>query len=110
MTLEELKLKLDTLGYPVAYSHFKSKKTPPFICYVVINGDTFNADNSVLSKYTYVDIELYVVEKDENAEGKIEDMLTENELSWDYNEIFIESEGVFKCTFSITLIRRNYNE
>ncbi len=104
MTLSELAQKLKTLGYPVAYSQFKSAQVPPFICYLVVDGDTFSADNTVLSKITYVDIELYVVNKDLAAEKKIEDMLKENKLPWSYDEIFIKDEGVFKCTFSITLI------
>ncbi|MEY9980472.1 hypothetical protein [Lysinibacillus sp. RC79] len=104
ITLDELAQKLKILGYPVAYSHFKSPKTPPFICYLVENSDTFSADNTVLSKSTYVNIELYVANKDLVAEKKIEDMLKENKLPWGYDEIFIIAEGVFKCTFSITLI------
>jgi len=98
VTLAELAQKLLTLGYPVAYSHFKSVQVPPFICYLVVDGDTFSADNTVLSKITYVDIELYVINKDLVTEKKIEDMLKENELPWAYDEIFIKDEGVFKCT------------
>ncbi len=104
MTLPELAQKLKALGYPVAYSHFKSAQEPPFICYLVVDGDTFSADNKVLSKITYVDIELYVNIKDLAAEKKIEDMLNENELPWSYDELFIRDEGVFKCTYSIILI------
>lgn len=104
MTLPELAQQLKTLGYPVAYSHFKSAQEPPFICYLVVDGDTFSADNTVLSKSTYVDIELYVVNKDLAAEKTIEDMLKENELPWSYDELFIRDEGVFKCTYSINLI------
>ncbi|MGE7753404.1 hypothetical protein [Lysinibacillus fusiformis] len=104
MTLPELAQQLKTLGYPVTYSHFKSAQEPPFICYLVVDGDTFSADNTVLSKSTYVDIELYVVNKDLAAEKKIEDMLKENELPWSYDELFIRDEGVFKCTYSINLI------
>lgn len=104
MTLPELGQQLKALGYPVAYSHFKAAQEPPFICYLVVDGDTFSADNKVLSKITYVDIELYVNIKDLAAEKKIEDMLNENELPWSYDELFIRDEGVFKCTYSITLI------
>ncbi|WP_421927640.1 hypothetical protein [Lysinibacillus capsici] len=104
MTLPELTQKLKALGYPVAYSHFKSTQAPPFICYLIVDGDTFSADNKVLSKINYIDIELYVVDKDLVAEKKIEDMLNENELPWSYDELFIRDEGVFKCTYSITLI------
>jgi len=104
MTLSQLAQKLLALGYPVAYSHFKSIQVPPFICYLVVDGDTYSADNKPIHESSFVDIELYVKDKSLAAEGKIKVMLTENELSWDYDEQFIESEGVFKCTFSITLI------
>lgn len=104
MTLPELAQKLVALGYPVAYSHFKSAQVPPFICYLVVDGDTFSADDKVISEFTYVDIELYTINKDLIAEKKIKDMLKENELSWLYGELFIRDEGVFKCTYSITLI------
>ncbi|MFJ7736398.1 hypothetical protein ACIQ2D_08640 [Lysinibacillus sp. NPDC097287] len=104
MTLTELAQKLKALGYPVTYSHFKSVQTPPFICYLVVDGDTFTADDTVVSESTYVDIELYSSTKNLTAEGKIKAMLKENELPWDYDEQFIKDEGVFKCTFSIQLI------
>lgn len=104
MKLSELAQRLNALGYPVAYSHFKSAQAPPFICYLVVDSDTFSADNTVLSESTYVDIELYVTNKDLTVEKKIKDMLKENELPWSYDEIFIKDEGVFKCTYSITLI------
>lgn len=104
MTLTELAQKLKALGYPVAYSHFKSAQAPPFICYLIVNGDTFNADNKPLAEQEYIDIELYSKNKDLTAEGKIKEMLKENELPWSYDEIFIKDEGVFKCTFSIKLI------
>lgn len=103
MKLSELKQKLDALGYPAAYSHFNSAKEPPFICYLVTDVDTLSADNKVISESLHVDIELYVATKNLTAEQAIKDMLNENELPWTYDEVFIKDEGVFKCTFSITL-------
>lgn len=109
MTITELAQKLLMLGYPVAYSHFINTEknpapAPPFICYLVVNGDTFSADNKPIHESNFIEIELYTKNKNLVAEGKIKAMLTENELSWSYDEQFIESEGVFKCIFSITLI------
>lgn len=104
MKLTELAQKLNTLGYPLAYSHFNEAQELPFICYLVTDADTFSADNKVLVEKMSVDIELYVEEKNLLAEQDIKDMLNENKLPWTYNEFFIEDEGVLKCTFSITLI------
>lgn len=107
MTLTDLAKKLNELGYPVAYSHFKSEQTLPFICYLVTEVDTFSADNRVISESTYVDIELYVDKKNPEAEQKIKTMLNNNELPYSYYEIFIKDEEVFKCTFSTKLINSN---
>lgn len=103
MTLTEFAQKLNGLGYPVAYSHFSTTKTPPFICYLVTDGDTFSADNKPLHESTNVDVELYVKNKSISIENQIKNLLTENELPWSYAETFIEAEGVFQCVFSITL-------
>ena len=103
MTLTELAQALNSLGYPVAYSHFKSAETPPFICYLVTDSDTFTADDKPIHESVNVDIELYTTKKDLAVEKKIKDLLTRNELSWSYVETYIESEGVFKCTFSIQI-------
>ena len=104
MTLPELAQHLVKLGYPVAYSHFKSAQSLPFICYLVVSTDTFSTDNKVLTESVYVDIELYSATKNLAAEKKIKDMLRENELPWSYDEVFIDGEGAFKCTFSTKLI------
>lgn len=104
MTLIELANLLESLGYPLAYSHFKSVQEPPFICYLVISGDTFSADNTAIHEATYVDIELYTDKKNITIENQIKDLLKKNELPFSYVEIYIKEEGVFKCTFSAQLL------
>lgn len=102
MTLAELAQKLNGLGYPIAYSHFKEPQKLPFICYLVIDSDNFIADNKVYREILNVDIELYS-NKDFEAENKIKAMLNENELPYSYDEIYIKDEEVFKSTFSIQI-------
>lgn len=104
MTLPELAQKLKALGYPVAYSHFTSFTTPPFICYIDDGSNNFHADNKVFAERILINIELYTKTKDLTAEKKIKDMLNENEIPYKQSPtVFIESEGVFQCTFSVTL-------
>ncbi|WP_336636845.1 hypothetical protein [Lysinibacillus fusiformis] len=104
MTLPELAKRLNSL-YPTRYSHFKSAQEPPFICYLDDGSNNFYADNKVFVEGTLVNIELYSKTKDFTAEMKIKDMLTENEIPYEQSPtVFIESEGVFQCTFSVTLI------
>lgn len=103
MTLAELAQRLNNL-YPTRYSHFSSAQAPPFICYLDDGSDNFYADNKVYVEGTLVNIELYTNTKDLAAEKKIKNMLDENEIPYDKAPtIFIESEGVFQCTFSVTL-------
>ncbi|CEG23127.1 hypothetical protein BN1080_02071 [Planococcus massiliensis] len=104
MTLIDLANLLSRLGYPLAYSHFKSEQKPPFIVYLVTSGDSFSADNTALHESADVDIELYVDTKNLTLENQIKTLLKQNELPFSYAETYIKEEGVFKCTFSIQLI------
>ena len=103
-TLAQLYQGLNAL-YPTAYSHFKSKQKPPFICYIDTGEENFHADDNVLVEGVLVDIELYTINKDLDAEKKIKDFLKANKLPYSKSPtIFIESEGIFQCIFSIKLI------
>jgi hypothetical protein len=104
MILTELGDLLEGLGYPIAYSHFKSKQAPPFIIYLTTPGDNFSADNTTYHEIENVDIELYVESKNITIENEIKELLKENELPFSYVENYIKEEGVFKCNFSIQLL------
>ncbi|MFL1998352.1 hypothetical protein VYF65_004152 [Lysinibacillus irui] len=104
MTLTELAQKLNSL-YPTRYSHFTSAQEPPFICYLDDGSNNFYADNKVFVEGTLINIELYTKTKDFKAETKLKDLLNDNEIPYEQSPtVFIESEGVFQCVFSVTLI------
>lgn len=103
-TIEELADALEVL-YPTRYSHFTSKQEPPFICYLDNGEDNFHADNVVLVEGTLINVELYTQQKDLTAEKNLKELFKLHELSYAKSPtIFIESEGIFQCVFSITLI------
>lgn len=103
-TLDQLAQGLNAI-YPTRYSHFSTLQEPPFICYLDDGSDNFCADNKVLIEGTLLNIELYTKIKDFTAEKKIKDFLNENELPFEKSPtVFIKTEGVFQCIFSITLI------
>ncbi|MGG3924905.1 hypothetical protein ABET51_02725 [Metabacillus fastidiosus] len=104
MTLIELKKILEATGYPVAYSHFDEQQTSPFITYLVHDSPSFFADNKVYKKINDVLIELYTTKKDLVAEKKLEDLLDENEISYEADETFIESEKLFQRIYEVRLI------
>ena len=103
MTLVELKKLLDQTGYPVAYSHFSSAPSVPYICYLFIDSENFFADNTVFVEGANIDIELYTSKKDLAAEKKLKDILLANGITFEQNEIYIESEDLFKNTFEVEL-------
>lgn len=101
MTTQEIYEGLKSLGYPVAYSHFAEGDVPdlPYIVYYFPGTDNFSADGIVYHQITEVDIELYTMKKDLEAEGKIENWMTENELFYEKSEYYIESERMLQVIF-----------
>lgn len=106
MIMPELARALNKL-YPTRFSHFSSKQEPPFICYIDTDYENISADNKITVEGVYIDIELYTKTKDLIAERKIKSFLNENELPYSQSPtIFIESEGLFQCIFSVKLIQK----
>lgn len=101
MRAQEINAGLKSLGYPVAYSHFAEGNvpTPPYITYYFPGTDNFSADGIVYVPIDELDIELYSVEKDLEAEKKIADWLTQNGLFYEKLEYYIESEKMIQVIF-----------
>lgn len=99
MTLAELKQRLVGTGLPVAYSHFNTKMTPPFVCYMQTGTDNFAADNEMYFPTKNVRIELYTNKKDESSEKKVESALSG--IYWEMSEIYIKEENVFQIVYEI---------
>lgn len=109
MTLQEINTILKATGYPVAYSHFTEGDdnplpTPPYICYLSAYSSNFKADNKVYKEIDNLQIELYTIKKDLEAEKKIKDLLDENEIAYESTETWIESEKLFQKIYEVRLI------
>lgn len=109
MTLKEIKTILEATGYPVAYSHFiegpkNSLPTPPYICYLSAYSSNFKADNKVYAKIDNLQIELYTIKKDLEAEKKLEDLLDNNDIAYETTEEWIENEKLFQKIYEVRLI------
>lgn len=108
MTLVELKQILDRTGYPVAYYQFNVDEnnpapTLPFIVYLVDSTANYFSDDKLLKKVDNVLIELYTDNKDLIAEQKLESLLNDNEICWNVDEVFIESEKMFQRIYTTTI-------
>lgn len=99
MTLQQLERVLETTGYPVRYRAFKTAQAAPFICYVVAYHRNFSADGKAYIGVDHVQIELYTKEKDQVAEGKVEQALSS--VFWQKTETYVESIGLYQIVYEI---------
>lgn len=105
MTLEELRIILEKTGYDTAYGKFKSEPSLPFIVYLQTGAVCTAADNRTYYKQPVVRIELYTDQKKNiTAERKLEAVLDENDIEYDYDDVgLIESEGMYETVYTVTL-------
>jgi len=92
---------LKTTNLPVAYHHFTSPPTPPYIVYLFSYSSNFGADNKVYDAEKNFQVELYTKTKDPTSEALIEGLCDANDIFWDKTEIYIDSEGLYQVLYEI---------
>ena len=92
---------LKTTGLPVAYHHFTSLSTPPYVVYLFSYSSNFGADNKVHKEIPNYQVELYAKTKDPTSEALIEGLFDANEIFWDKTETYIDSEGLYQVLYEI---------
>ncbi len=92
---------LKSTGLPVAYHHFTSPPSPPYIVYLFSYSSNFGADNKVHSQAHNYQVELYTKTKDPAAEALIEGLFDANDIYWEKTETYIEGEGLFQVLYEI---------
>jgi hypothetical protein len=92
---------LKTLNLPVAYHHFTSPPSPPYIVYLFSYSSNFGADNKVYQKDFNYQVELYTTKKDLASEALIEDLFNANDIYWEKTETYIDSEGLYQVLYEI---------
>lgn len=105
MNAKEIYEGLKSLGYPVAYSHFSEGDVPdpPYIVYFYEGTNNFFADGVTYLEINEANIELYSRQKDPEAEKKISDWLNENEIPYEKQEFYIESEKMIQVIFEVEI-------
>jgi len=87
---------LQSTGLPCAYSHFKTKQSPPYIVYIGNGQDNLNADNTHYWRNNRYQVEYYFTAKNEQNEASIEDALLTAGFNYDKSEdLYLEDQGVF---------------
>ena len=92
---------LRTTGLPVAYHHFTSPPTPPYVVYLFSYSSNFGADNKVYNALKNFQVELYTTKKDPASEKLIEDALNGADAYWEKTEMFIDTEGLYQVLYEI---------
>lgn len=92
---------LKTINLPVAYHHFVSPPSPPYIVYLFSYSSNFGADNRVYNKQSNYQVELYSTKKDPASEKLLEDLFDEHDIYWDKTETYIESEDLYQVLYEI---------
>lgn len=106
MTQAELFTQLKSIGYPVAYHHFTTAPTPPYIVYLRVFDNNISSDFKVHGKFKNYQVELYTNKKDLAAEQKIEAVLNNIDPDYETSETYIESEALYQVVYQIKLIEK----
>ena len=103
MTIQELRITLETLELPIAYHAFPEGETTPlpFIVYFEEDENNFKADNSNYFDTHNMVVELYSDQRDIDLENRLKEILKayEYEASYDY----ISEERMYMASFSFTI-------
>ena len=92
---------LKTTNLPVAYHHFTSPPSPPYVVYLFSYSSNFGADNKVYDAEKNFQVELYTKTKDLASEKLIEDALNGADVYWEKTETYIDSEGLYQVLYEI---------
>ena len=104
MTQSELYEALCELEIPVAYDHFEqnpsnNKVVPPFVVYRNTDPTTVKADDITYYKHNNYIIDLVTDKKDVGLEEDLEKILTDNDMPFDVEENYIDSERIYQIRY-----------
>ncbi|MEN6391084.1 MAG: hypothetical protein ABFD04_11765 [Syntrophomonas sp.] len=92
---------LKTTGLPVAYHHYTSPPSPPYVVYLFSYNSNFGADDKVYDADKNYQVELYTTKKDLASEALIEGLFNSNDIYYEKTETFIDSEGLYQVLYEI---------
>ena len=84
MTYKEISQMIAGAGLPYAYYQFPedTPQAPPFICFFFSSTDDVFADDTNYQRIVQLNIELYTNVKDFDLEASLEEILTNNNLTY----------------------------
>lgn len=106
MTYKEISQMIAGAGLPYAYYQFPedTPQAPPFICFFFSNTDDFFADDTNFQRIAQLNIELYTNVKDFELEASLEEILTNQNLTYYKEESYIDSEKLYQIAYEMEVI------
>ncbi len=100
--MQALKELLEQLNIPVAYDHFNTPTTPPFVVFRRYSQNNYGADNQVYAIINNYYIELYTEYKDVVLEASLEALLTNADIFFNVeSEEYINDEKMYQVVYTI---------
>lgn len=107
MTHSDLKNKLDSVGYRVAYREFNKKVTPPYIIWFEDEMEKVSSDLKAFGKWVTYQVELYTLLKNPKSEEALEAVLDEIDPDNTAHETYIDTEKLYQKAYEITVFMKN---
>lgn len=106
MTYKQIASMVSSIGLPYAYYQFPegTAQAPPFVVFFYADTDDVFADDTNYQRIATLNIELYTSEKDFSTESTIEQILTNNNLTYYKEENYIDSEQMWQIAYEMEVL------
>ena len=106
MTYKQIASMVSSIGLPYAYYQFPAgtAQAPPFVVFFYADTDDVFADDTNYQRIATLNIELYTNEKDFATESTVEQILTNNNLTYYKEENYIDSEQMWQIAYEMEVI------
>lgn len=106
MTYKQIASMVSSIGLPYAYYQFPegTAQAPPFVVFFYANTDDVFADDTNYQRIATLNIELYTSEKDFATESTVEQILTNNNLTYYKEENYIDSEQMWQIAYEMEVL------
>jgi hypothetical protein len=106
MTYKQIASMVSSIGLPYAYYQFPegTAQAPPFVVFFYADTDDVFADDTNYQRIATLNIELYTSEKDFSTESTVEQILTNNNLTYYKEENYIDSEQMWQIAYEMEVI------
>lgn len=101
MTLAEFVELFDECGIPIAFDHFRTEQSLPYLVYIVAANEQFAADNITFHSAPEIQLELYTEQKDTNKEATVEGIISG--FYFTKEEGYLDSEQMYMVAYRFVL-------